>query len=327
MVYLNAAFIRHLESNYIKVFNYTGGAPGLGVVVSLAAQYTYAEANYSGVGHQEVMDRIKHCDVRIMRLFGGRTGLKLKLTSYLLLNGNVEEALVRLKKNDALLHECKFARSPYRLVSALFVEDTAHAKRALALHKAMNKHHPILTTKSDLPFAILLTAGNTEDVNIRAKTMHTYYDRLKASGFKMGDSLQSLTQLVTLYSPNFEEEFAQYVVKLKEAIEQRGIKVKRVHYPFIGILALTATNTTLIETIISLHKRLLALEMFKGVEEYALVVAIQKLVKDYIAVKNLININSLGRWSDILDLSEFIMDFPSLISDGIGQLFNLDFNL
>lgn len=329
MVNLYTEFIRSLESNYIKVFNYTGGAPDLRVVVSLAAQYTFAEATYSGVRHQEIMDRIGQGEsvFSVMRTFGGQTGMPLKLAAHILLNGNVEEALLRLKKNDALLHECQFARSPYRVVSALFVEDTAHAVRALALHKEMNKHHPILTTESDFPFAILLTAGNTEDVTIRAKTMHAYYDRLKALGFKMGDSLQSLTQLMTLYNSHYEEEFAQYVVKLKEELEQRGVKVRRAHYPFIGILALTATNTQFIENIISLHKQLIALKMFKGVEEIALVVAIQKLVKDYAVAQNLIDVSMFGRWQELLDFSEFFMSFPSIISDGIGEMFSIGFNL
>ncbi|WP_332649112.1 DUF4003 family protein [Lysinibacillus sp. 54212] len=322
-------FIRQLELNYRKVFNYTGGAPDLRVVVSMAAQYTFAGAVYSGVRHQEVVDRIEQGEsfLSIFRTFGGQAGMQLKLAAHLLLNGNVEEEILRLKKNDALLQECKFARSPYRVVSALFVEDTAHAVRALALHRAMNKHHPILTTKSDFPYAILLTAGNEDDVHIRAKTMHEYYIRLKELDFKMGDTLQSLTQLMTLYSAQYEEQFALYVAKLKDELEQRDVKVKKLHYPFIGILALTATDTQFIENIIDLHKGLTSLKMFKGVEELALVVAIQKLVKDYGAVQEVIDVSKYSRWQELLEFSEFFVCFPSAISNGIGEIFNVDFNL
>lgn len=53
----------------------------------------------------------------------------------------------------------------------------------------MNKFHPILTRKSDFPFAILLTANNDDSISLRAETMNRYFHKLRELGFSLGDAL------------------------------------------------------------------------------------------------------------------------------------------
>lgn len=54
--------------------------------------------------------------------------------------------------------------------------------------------------------------------------------------------LQTLTQILTFFDVHYNEELALYVAQLKTELENRGVHVKRVHYPYISMLALTATK-------------------------------------------------------------------------------------
>ena len=325
---MHTQFIQKLEKNYDNVFNYTGGQPGLRMVTSLAAQYTYVDRTYSGLEHQAMMDRMTSGEsmFSIFHTYSGNSNLLYKIAAHLLLRGNAEEHVIDLKKKDAILAECGFRPSPYRIVSAFFVKDTAHGVRAKRLYDEMNKFHPILTKKSDFPLAILLTANNDDSIALRAETMNRYFQKLRELGFRLGDALQTLTQILTVFDVHYNEELAHYVAQLKTELENRGVSVKRVHYPYIGMLALTATKLELIEEIVKLEKQLQHSKATKGVRELALVLAIQKLVRDYQAVQHAVDSTTFTGWLELFQFSDFFLYISIDIANGLTDLFEMDFN-
>ena len=325
---MHAQFIQMLERNYTNVFNYTGGQPSLRLVASLAAQYTFADRMYSGVEHQAVMDRIESKDplFRVFRPCRKNIGLYYKVAAYLALQGSMEECALKVEEKDALLGEHGFARSPYRVVSTFFLNDKVHAGRAKRLYDEMNKLHPILTRKSDIPLTVLVAASGDENIPLRARTMHDYFEALRKRGFKAGDSLQTLAQILTMYDIHFHMELAEYVIQLKIELENKGIHIKKLHYPFIGILALSAADVQVVGEVAFLEGLLRETTALRRVKELALIVAIQKLVRDYTEIQEAIDTTSAIHWEEIFEMGEFFLSFPSGIPDGLSDLLGVDLN-
>ena len=321
-------FIQMLEENYTKVFNYTGGHPDLRIVASLAAQYTYAGRIYSGVEHQAVMDKMTSgkAPFCVFRPCSRNIGLLYKVAASLLLQGNIEERALLVEEKDAFLHECRFARSPYRVISSFFLKDQAHAGRAKKLYDEMSKQHPILTGKSDFPLAVLVTASEDHSIEQCAQTMHHYFNALRTLGFRAGDSLQTLTQMLTLHDAFFQQEFAEYVAQLKIELEKRGIHIKRLHYPFLGILALAAADLQAVEEVAVLEEQLRNTKALKGVKEFALVIAIQKLIREHVHLQQAIDIQRLTAWQEIELLGDFLFDLPAGVTEGLAGLLDIDLN-
>ncbi len=324
---MHTDFISKLEANYERVFQYTGGHPDSRIVTLVAAQYTFADKEYSGVKQQQVIDLLQ-ADKTISSgyIFGGSPTILSKLACYLILKGEpIEEQLARLRKKERLLAGCGFKKSPYRLASALFVEDTAHGVRAKSLYDTMRKKQPILTRKSDFPFVVFLTAKEGAPVSTRVRTMYEYFMNLRRYGFKMGDSLQMLAQVLTLFDIQYHDNLVQYVVKMKEMLEQSHIKVKKMHYPYLGILALAATNRANMEDIIQLEAQLRQTKALKGAKHLALMLAIQKLVRQYVDTEDLVTTAQFTHWSDLFSFSDFFLSFDSVIPEGIEGFLELQY--
>ena len=114
--------------------------------------------------------------------------------------------------------------------------------------------------------------------------------------------------------------------QLKIELENRGVHVKRVHYPYIGMLALTATKLQLIEEIVKLEKQLQHSKATKGVRELALVLAIQYLVRDYQDAQHAVNSTTFTSWLELFQFSEFFLYISFDIANGLTDLFDIDLN-
>ena len=98
------------------------------------------------------------------------------------------------------------------------------------------------------------------------------------------------------------------------------------HYPYIGLLALVATDTELVRDIVALYKELSAKKMFNGVKELAFTVAIQKQIQQLQEVKETITLMDFSKVTHALEHADLALDtfqLGSNILDGIiGDLFN-----
>ena len=326
-----SAFIDHLQANYDRVFNYLGGGTKPDILIGLASKYTLAGATYSGVVFQRFVDDLHHKSTEDSWLstFNNITtvsNLGYKVAAHILLHPESERQLERLGQNERYLQEAGFKKNTYRTIAALLVLDQAHVKRARLLYDEMHKFHPLLTGKDDIPFAVLLTTDAEQDIVTRAATMNRYYEQLKVNGFKIGDTLQALSQLLTMYSVHYEPNLVPYVTQLKKEFEQHQIKVKKMHYPYIGLLALVATDTELVRDIVALYKELSAMKMFNGVKELAFTVAIQKQIQQLQEVKETITLTDFPKLTQALEHADLALDTFQLGSNifggFIGDLFN-----
>src|SRR5690606_8091685 len=130
----------------------------------------------------------------------------------------------RINQNDKLLAEVKFKKSPFRIIGALFLQDDSyeHAKRAKALFDELNRRQPFLTSKEDIPYVIVLTSDQGDSVLKRAETIQRYYLDLKKNHFIIGNHLQALSQIMAIYSTEYNELLLQYIIQLKQKLLEQN---------------------------------------------------------------------------------------------------------
>ncbi|MDN4494060.1 DUF4003 family protein [Ureibacillus aquaedulcis] len=315
-------FIEKFLDNYNRIFNYTGGHD-LQLMLSLACKYTLAKRQFSGVALEKVLEQIQSNGEKALPVqLESKTSYKLAY--HLLGQEDMNKEVQRIIANDATLGTVKFKKSAHRIIGALFLQqnDLEHAQRARSLFDEMNRNQRILTTKEDLPYVVFLTRNPNEQPKNQADTIMLYYSTLRKNHLTMGNHLQALAQILTLYSSNYNKLLLEYVVKLREELIERGVKVKKLHYPYLGVLALAATDESKMDDIISLYNHLMKEKIFRNAKDYTLIVAIQKVVQDVLKVQDLIDITSLTNIVGLFDLVEFVFDIGPFFPSGISDVFD-----
>ena len=151
--------------------------------------------------------------------------------------------------------------------------------------------------------------------------MRRYYDFLIKHDFKSGDALQATTQLLTLYSTQYEQVLVDYVVAIKEAFTKRNLKVKKKLYPYIALLALAGATTEVIEEIDELQENLQQLKMFSIEPQYALMIAVQFVLHGMMENEKLNDFKDSILFMQALDISVFLSDIRLFIALEILDLF------
>lgn len=324
----NEQFIRVLEDNYHRVFNYTGGQD-LQLMHSLACKYTLCNKQFSGVMLQKIIEQVTENNQSAVPIKLDYKN-QYKLAFYFLLQGDIDEAIYRLIENDQILGEAKFKSSQHRMLAALFLQqgNVEHAQRARQLYVEMNKKQRLLTGKEDIPYVVFLTKNPHFQPEELAEVISYYYQDLRSYHFARGNYLQALAQIMALGGTSVDKLMLQSIVNCKEELMKLGIKVKRRHFPYLGVFALTGITDAKINEIITLNSQLEERKLFKGAKEYALAAAIQKVVQDEIGSQQLVDVASMPHLTDFVDLLElvdFYIDvgpfFPSGISD-LTDIFN-----
>lgn len=149
---------------------------------------------------------------------------------------------------------------------------------------AIRKHHPFLTSYEDIPYAVLLSSSN-DDGELRAETMNRYYKELRTYNFNAGNELQWLSQVLTFLSPQFDGQLVPNVVMLRDTLKKQNIKVRAMHYPLLGFLAILNLNKTQLQDIIDLHHELKDLKLLKWHREFVLFMAVQIAIYDMAKVQ------------------------------------------
>ncbi|MFJ8237439.1 DUF4003 family protein [Ureibacillus sp. NPDC094379] len=315
-------FSKQFQANYDRVINYIGQGNDQHLVMSLASKYTINKKQFSGVMLRKVMEIIDEEKSFSLQL---ESAMSYKLASYLMEEKDIHTAIKQINYHDSLLADVKFKQSPFRILGALFLQEDSfeHAKRAKNLFDEMNRKQPFLTSKEDIPYVVVQTSIQEDSIGQRAETIQRYYLELKKHQFTIGNHLQGLSQIMTIYSTDYNELLVQYIIQLRKELIKQNIKVKRVHYPFIGILALAATDNLKIGEICILYQQLMEQKAFRYAKEYALIVAIQKVVNDLLNIQNLVDLTPLTRLSQMSEIAEFVLEFTGLIPSGVSDV--LDF--
>jgi hypothetical protein len=320
-----ALFISNLAQNFERISLFFGAGLPTNIQIPLATQFTFSRETFNGTEFEAKLKKLQidQSEQTVMEFFStvsNQSVLSYKIFAHLALHDEPEQELMRLKTNEQALLEVGFKNSTYQKIAALFLEDVAHAKRAKQLHNEMKKQHHFLTGKDDIPYAVLLTRQQ-ENASDLAKTMRQYYDFLTKKGFKSGDALQAMTQLLTLYSAQYGQVLVDYVVAVKDEFTKRDLKVKKKLYPYIALLALAGATTETINEIDELQKELHQLKMFSIEPQYALMTAVQFVLHDMIENEKLNDFKDSILFMQALDISSFLGDIKLWVALEILDLF------
>ena len=318
-------FIKTLEQNFERISLFFGSGLPTNIQIPLATQFTFSRETFNGTQFEAKLKKLKinQSNQTVLEFFStvsNQSVLSYKILAHLALHEEPEQELIRLTTNEQALLEVGFKNSTYQKIAALFLEDAAHANRAKQLHEEMKKQHYFLTGKDDIPYAVLLTRQQA-NANEQAKTMRSYYDFLMKQDFKSGDALQAMTQLLTLYSTQYEQVLVDYVVAIKEAFTKHNLKVKKKIYPYIALLALAGATTEVIEEIAELHSKLHQLKMFSIEPQYGLMTAVQFVLHGMIENEKLNDFKDSILFMQALDISAFLSDIRFIIALEILDLF------
>ncbi len=256
------------------------------IVLAIASKFVASGKTFDAIRYKNVLQEMKKQSSWMSPL---RTTVGYSIAANLLEQEDTEKAVENLLTNVSILKEAKFRSGNFSYIGAQFLTEDeqnkkAHAQAARALFDAIRKHHPFLTSYEDIPYAVLLSSPS-DDVELRAETMNRYYKELRTYNFNAGNELQWLSQVLTFLSPQFDVNLAPNVVALRDTLKNQNVKVKAMHYPLLGFLAILSLTKAQLQDIIDLYQELKDLKLLKWHREFVLFMAVQIAIYDMAKVQ------------------------------------------
>lgn len=180
-----------------------------------------------------------------------------------------------LHGNYKVLRDNGFGSSMYTYIAAMLMEKDTEASRPKVIYDEMKKYHPFLTSANDYPAAVII-AKQPDRISDLVETAEKYYTSFNEKGFYKGNDLQLLANMLVMNGP-YSDDLSRKVIEAKEAFEQNRYKVKGVHYPSLGIIALSGQT----DKAVSLVQELTALKTFRWYKDLALTIAAIFVSQDY----------------------------------------------
>lgn len=256
------------------------------IVLAIASTFVASGKTFDAAKYKNVLQEMKKQSSWMSPL---RTTVGYSIAANLMEQDDAEKAVKNILTNVSILKEEKFRSGNFSYIGAQFLTEDendkkAHAQAARALFDAIRKHHPFLTSYEDIPYAILLSSPS-DDVELRAETMNRYYKELRTYNFNAGNELQWLSQVLTFLSPQFDGQLVPDVVTLRDTLKKQSVKVKAMHYPLLGFLAILNLNKAQLQGIIDLYHELKAMKLLKWHHEFVLFMAVQIAIYDMAKVQ------------------------------------------
>lgn len=256
------------------------------IVLAIASTFVASGKTFDAAKYKNVLQEMKKQSTWMSPL---RTTVGYSIAANLMEQDDAENAVKNLLTNVSILKEVKFRSGNFSYIGAQFLTEDeqdkkAHAQAARALFDAIRKHHPFLTSYEDMPYAILLSSPS-DDVEMRAATMNRYYKELRTYNFNAGNELQWLSQVLTFFSPQFDGQLVPDVVTLRDVLKKQSVKVKAMHYPLLGFLAILNLNKTQLQGLIDLYHELKDMKLLKWHREFVLFMAVQIAIYDMAKVQ------------------------------------------
>ena len=273
-------FVKQFTQTHDHVYNYFGETTDR--TMQLAAAYTLANKPFSGLALQQKFDELNSLLTGNMDTFYTfRTNVvDMNLAAQFIIGSEGKTELSSYEQRLKRLIDAGFPKKTSTVAAAYFLtDDENHAKRAFTLHKEMKKYHPILTGADDIPISVFITQNEELNSIDIAKLMNTYYTELKQQ-FKQGEALQLLSQLLVLFKPTYDANLVPYVNQLKVELEKRKVRVTKSFYHLIGILAISTTNTEILNEVCELYAQLIKTKLLKYNKDIAMQIAIQKTIQN-----------------------------------------------
>lgn len=256
------------------------------IVLAIASTFVASGKTFDATKYKNVLQEMKKQSSWLSPL---RTTVGYSIAANLMEQGDAEKVVKNLLTNVSILKEAKFRSGNFSYIGAQFLTEDeqdkkTHAQAARALFDAIRKHHPFLTSYEDIPYAILLSSPS-DDVELRADTMNRYYKELRTYNFNAGNELQWLSQVLTFLSSKFDGQLVPDVVTLRDGLKKQNVKVKAMHYPLLGFLAILNLNTAQLQGLIDLYHELKDMKLLKWHREFVLFMAVQIAIYDMAKVQ------------------------------------------
>ncbi|RJS61236.1 DUF4003 family protein [Bacillus sp. PK3_68] len=255
-------------------------------LLSIVAQYAAAGRTFSAKEFLQLSDHIKANS-------GWLSGLKgsFNYSMTALLSTGFDDpysGFEKMQHSYQLLVDHGFRKTAFTYIAAItlvsITEDTEERTRtavqAKQIHKKMRKNHYFLTSQDDYPLSILLAR---QDQGELIDKIEFYYSKLSEGPFWKGNDLQLLSHILAQSNSNDWESLVERTFRWFEEFRSRGLKVKGLHYPLIGLLALTASPQELIEEVLILAETLNQEKLFKWYRDMGLLIAGQIVVREKIS--------------------------------------------
>ncbi|PEJ30963.1 DUF4003 domain-containing protein [Bacillus pseudomycoides] len=169
----------------------------------------------------------------------------------------------------------------YLAAAALLPEDNGQhdtrIQRSMQVYKRMKDDHFFLTSANDYPLAVLL-AGQQEKVETLMDRVERFYQKLAAAGMRKGNDLQFLSHILSLKKDVSEDVLVARYINIWNMMKQEKVKVKQMHYPAIGLLALLEDGEKEVHSIRAFIEKLQGDKLFRWHTDANILIAIQLFV-------------------------------------------------
>jgi hypothetical protein len=273
---MDAYVIRQeVETTYEKVKSLAGWTVDKNVVLTITSYYVTSEREFDAESLSRVMDALKSKSSWLSPLRGN---LLPMMAAFLDQPGaDIEKEVNRLFAKQQVLKGLGFRNTIHSYLAALLLtNDTdlyeSEARQAKKLYDAIKKQHFFLTSDDDYAYAVLLGKRGADPIE-HAKSMRVYYDALRTEGFRSGNELQWLSQVMTYIQINYDPNLVTRAMEVL-AHFKRNTKVRPVHYPMIGFLTVFGVDDSELQNVVELTHSLEESKPFKWNREMALSIAI-----------------------------------------------------
>lgn len=242
------------EENLEILRNSSGKWVDKRIVMMTAAQCTAIGKRIIAMDFTNVIEKVK----RSSSAFSPLRTINFSIAGFIYSKTNdYDYEIDRLHRNYKALKETDFRSSMHTYMAAMLMDKDTEVSKLEKIYDEMKKYHRFLTSYDDYPAAVMM-AKQSDKISNLVETSENYYLALKEKGFHKGNDLQLLANMLVLNGP-FSQELIRKVIDAKEAFEKNHYKIKSMHYPSIGIIALSnQTNEA-----VSLVQDLTSLKTFK----------------------------------------------------------------
>ncbi|MEK4405543.1 DUF4003 family protein [Sporosarcina sp. FSL K6-1540] len=273
---MDANVIRQeVETTYEKVKSLAGWTVDKNVVLTITSYYVTSEREFDAESLSRVMDALKSKSSWLSPLRGN---LLPMMAAFLDKPGtDIDKEVNRLFAKQQVLKGIGFRNTIHSYLAALLLTNDTElyeneARQAKKLYDAIKKRHFFLTSDDDYAYAVLLGKRGADPME-HAKSMRAYYDSLRTEGFRSGNELQWLSQVMTYIQIKFDPSLITRAVEVLNHFK-RNTKVRPVHYPMIGFLTVFGIDDIELQNIVELTHSLEESKPFKWNREMALSIAI-----------------------------------------------------
>ena len=269
------AIRREVEMTYEKVKSLAGWTVDKDVVLTITSYYVTSEREFDAESLSRAMDAIKEKTGWFSPLRGN---LLPMIAAFLDKPGvDIEQEVARLFDKQRILRAVSFRNTIHSYLAALLMTNDAdlyddEARQAKALYGEMKKQHYFLTSDDDYAYAVLLGNRGYNPIE-HAKSMRMYYDALRKEGFRGGNELQWMSQVMTYVKASFDPAFVSSAIEILDQFK-RQTKVRPLHYPMIGFLTVFEVQGNDLQRVIDLTLSLEESKILKWKREMALSIAI-----------------------------------------------------